>query len=146
MNFIMKKLVTSASLAFFTLALTLISCDDTKNEYPDKYVGFAKSTHDFTYRKEDASAEFQVKIIAVDKSKEDRPVYIDSPQRPQNGGNNFFRIKENKITIKAGKKSAKATIILYPQKIGINNYVQLTCRTEDKKAEVSKTTIRLLKK
>lgn len=142
----MRKLLVPASLALFTMAPVFASCNDTHSEYPDKYVGFATSAQDFTYRKDSPGEEFQVKIIAVDKSKEDRVVYISTPQKPQNGESSFFKIKENKITIKEGKKSAKVTIILYPQKIKISNYIQLICRPEDKKSEPSNTTIRLLKK
>lgn len=142
----MRKLLAPASFALFTMALTFASCNDSHSEYPDKYVGFATSAQDFAYRKDSPGEEFQVKIIAVDKSKEDRVVYISTPQKPQNGESSFFKIKENKITIKEGKKSAKVTIILYPQKIKISNYIQLTCRPEDKKTEPSNTTIRLLKK
>lgn len=142
----MKKLLVPASLALFTLALTFASCNDTNSQYPDKYVGFASNAQDFTYRKDSPSEEFQVKIIAVDKAKEDRVVYIETPQTSPNGGNSFFKIKENKITITEGKKSAKVTVILYPKKIGISNYIQLTCRPADKKAEATHTTIRLLKK
>lgn len=142
----MRKLLLPASLGLFTMALTLVSCNESDNQYPDKYVGFASSAQDFSYRKDSPGEEFQVKIIAVDKSKEDRVVYIETPQKPQNGEGNFFKIKEKKITIKEGKKSAKATIIVYPQKIGMSNYIQLTCRPEDKKGEVTHTTIRLLKK
>lgn len=142
----MRKLLVPASLALFTMALAFASCNDNNSEYPDKYIGFAGSAQDVTYRKDSPDEEFQVKIIAVDKAKEDRVVYIETPQKPQNGSGSFFKIKENKITIKEGKKSAKVTIILYPQKVGISNYIQLTCRPEDKKAEVTHTTIRLLKK
>lgn len=142
----MRKLLAPASLALFTMALTFASCNDNNSEYPDKYVGFASKAQDFTYRKDSPGEEIQVKIIAVDKSKEDRVVYITTPQKPQNGQSSFFKIKESKIMIKEGKKSAKVTIALYPQKIGISNYIQLTCTPQDKKSETSTTTIRLLKK
>ena len=56
------------------------------------------------------------------------------------------KIKDNKITIKGGSKSAKATILVYPRKVGTNEYIQLICRPQNGKSETTKMSIRLVKK
>ena len=58
----------------------------------------------------------------------------------------FYKIKDNKITIKGGSKSAKATILVYPRKVGTNEYIQLICRPQNGKSETTKMSIRLVKK
>ena len=59
---------------------------------------------------------------------------------------NVYKIKDNKITIKGGSKSAKATILVYPRKVGTNEYIQLICRPQNGKSETTKMSIRLVKK
>lgn len=142
----MKKLFTLKTLLLAVATQSLTSCDDGNNSFPDKYIGFADKSQELTYSKNDKETEFQVKIIAVDKSKEDRIVTIESPYRPANGAKQFFKIKDSTVTIKAGSKSGKATLILYPKEIGISKYIQLICRPQDKKSEASKLLIGLVKK
>lgn len=135
-----------ASVAILTMTLALTSCEGNDNSFPKKYVGFEKSERDIAYKESDEQVEIQVKIIAVDKSKEDRVVLIESSQIPQNTIKQFFRIKENRITIPAGKKSATATIIVYPKKLSILQKFQLICRPQIPGAEASRISIRLVKK
>lgn len=142
----MKRLLAPAILVILTLALALTSCDGSNNSYPEKYIGFEKSECDLAYRENDEQVEMQVKIIAVDKSKEDRVVLIESPQSSQSTIKHFFRIKESRITIPAGKKSAKATITVYPKNLSILRKLQLICRPQTPGAEASKLIIRLVKK
>ena len=47
---------------------------------------------------------------------------------------------------KKGSKSAKATILVYPRKVGTNEYIQLICRPQNGKSETTKMSIRLVKK
>lgn len=141
----MKKLLTPASLALLTMTLAFTSCEGTNNSFPKEYVGFESSTQDFGYKGTDNQKEVQVKIIATEKTKEDRIILIEAPQSSSNGVDNFFYVKESKITMKAGSKSVKATIVLHPQKIGITRYIQLICKPQVFKAETTKLTIRLVK-
>lgn len=145
----MKKLLRPTTFALFTVALCFTACENGNNSYPKEYLGFEKKAQDFSYQKNTAEAEFQVKIIAVDKTKEDRIVFIESPSRPTKPGSSsaqFFKIKDNKVTIKGGSKSAKATILVYPQKVGTNEYIQLICRPQNGKSETTQMSIRLVKK
>ncbi|MCS3107122.1 hypothetical protein NXV07_00120 [Bacteroides fragilis] len=80
---------------------------------PKNTLGFEKKAQDFSYQKNAEETELQVKIVAADKTSEDRIVFIESPARPTKPGSSsapFYKIKDNKITIKGGSKSAKATI------------------------------------
>lgn len=135
-----------ASMAILTMTFALTSCEGNDNSFPKKYVGFEKSERNLAYKESDEQVEIQVKIIAVDKSKEDRVILIESPQSPQNTIKHFFRIKESRITIPAGKKSVTATIIVYPKKLSIVRKFQLICRPQTPDAEVSRLIIRLVKK
>ena len=142
----MKKLLRPTTFALLTMALCFTACENGNNSYPKEYLGFEKKAQDFSYQKNTAEAEFQVKIIAVDKTKEDRIVFIESPSRPTKPGSpsaQFFKIKDNKVTIKGGSKSAKATILVYPQKVGTNEYIQLVCRPQNGKSETTQMSIRL---
>lgn len=144
----MKRSIAPAAYALFT-ALCVVACSDNKSDYPKNYLGFERSTENYTYDKKEREIEYTVKIIAVNKEKEDRTVTIESPQkinRPGLPSADFFRIETPKIMIKANHNSAHATIRIFPEKIGINDYIRLTCRPTDKKGETSSLSIRLLKK
>ena len=126
---------------------TVFHCGN--NSYPKEYLGFEKKAQDFSYQKNAEETELQVKIVAADKTSEDRIVFIESPARPTKPGSSsapFYKIKDNKITIKGGSKSAKATILVYPRKVGTNEYIQLICRPQNGKSETTKMSIRLVKK
>ena len=124
-------------------------CRTGNNSYPKEYLGFEKKAQDFSYQKNAEETELQVKIVAADKTSEDRIVFIESPARPTKPGSSsapFYKIKDNKITIKGGSKSAKATILVYPRKVGTNEYIQLICRPQNGKSETTKMSILLVKK
>lgn len=141
----MKKLLTPASLALFTMTLAFTSCEGANDSFPKEYVGFETSTQDLSYKSTDNQVEVQVKIISTEKTKEDRIILIEAPQSSSNGPESFFYVKEDKITMKAGSKSVKATVVLHPKKVGIARYIQLICRPQVSKAEATKLTIRLVK-
>ena len=44
------------------------------------------------------------------------------------------------------KNTAEATILVYPQKVGTNEYIQLVCRPQNGKSETTQMSIRLVKK
>lgn len=145
----MKKLLRPTTFALLTMALCFTACENGNNSYPKEYLGFEKKAQDFSYQKNAEETELQVKIVAADKTSEDRIVLIESPARPTKPGSSsapFYKIKDNKITIKGGSKSAKATILVYPRKVGTNEYIQLICRPQNGKSETTKMSIRLVKK
>ncbi|UVV62711.1 hypothetical protein NXY01_00120 [Bacteroides fragilis] len=110
----MKKLLRPTTFALLTMVLCFTACENGNNSYPKEYPGFEKKAQDFSYQKNAEETELQVKIVAADKTSEDRIVFIESPARPTKPGSSsapFYKIKDNKITIKGGSKSAKATIL-----------------------------------
>ena len=144
----MKKLLRPTTFALPTMALCFTACENGNNSYPKRIPGIRKESAGFLLSKE-CRGNGTAKIVAADKTSEDRIVFIESPARPTKPGSSsapFYKIKDNKITIKGGSKSAKATILVYPRKVGTNEYIQLICRPQNGKSETTKMSIRLVKK
>ena len=115
----MKKF-NDANVGLFillTTCLSLFSCNNDNDNYPKDYVGFEKSTRTVECDKNQSESELQIKIIATDKSKEDRTVLLATPALPA-GQAPIMKLTEAKVTIKAGQKSATTTIKLYPKRDG----------------------------
>ena len=145
----MKKLLRPTTFALLTMVLCFTACENGNNSYPKECQGISAYLHIRMKRQTTEETELQVKIVAADKTSEDRIVFIESPARPTKPGSSsapFYKIKDNKITIKGGSKSAKATILVYPRKVGTNEYIQLICRPQNGKSETTKMSIRLVKK
>mgnify|MGYP003084613642 CR=1 FL=1 len=80
----MKKF-NDANVGLFillTTCLSLFSCNNDNDNYPKDYVGFEKSTRTVECDKNQSESELQIKIIATDKSKEDRTVLLATPALP----------------------------------------------------------------
>ena len=75
----MKKLLRPTTFALLTMALCFTACENGNNSYPKEYLGFEKKAQDFSYQKNAEETELQVKIVAADKTSEDRIVFIESP-------------------------------------------------------------------
>ena len=133
----MKKF-NDANVGLFVLltaCLSLFSCNNDNDNYPKDYVGFEKSTRTVECDKNQSESELQIKIIATDKSKEDRTVLLATPALPAG---------QAKVTIKAGQKSATTTIKLYPKKMVLKQQnITLSCTPQWKEGSVSKLTILL---
>ena len=82
----MKKLLRPTTFALLTMALCFTACENGNNSYPKEYLGFEKKAQDFSYQKNAEETELQVKIVAADKTSEDRIVFIESPARPTKPG------------------------------------------------------------
>lgn len=141
----MKKF-NDANVGLFVLlttCLSLFSCNNGNDNYPKDYVGFEKSTRTVECDKNQAESELQIKIIATDKSKEDRTVLLSTPALPA-GQVPIMKLTETKVTIKAGKKSATTTIKVYPKQMVLKQQnVILSCTPQWKEGSVSKLTILL---
>ncbi|MEG0648119.1 MAG: hypothetical protein RR471_13260 [Bacteroides sp.] len=128
----------------------LAACSSNKkNDYPADYVGFERAHQEYTYTKGVQEELFDIKIIAVEKSKEDRIVKISSGKTTTPGGEFvFMELTEEKVVIKAGKKSATTRIRFFPKHIFKGTFVQLTCTPQwkDKNAQPSKLNIQLIPK
>ena len=141
----MKKF-NDANVGLFillTTCLSLFSCNNDNDNYPKDYVGFEKSTRTVECDKNQSESELQIKIIATDKSKEDRTVLLATPALPA-GQAPIMKLTETKVTIKAGQKSATTTIKLYPKKMVLKQQkITLSCTPQWKEGSVSKLTILL---
>lgn len=141
----MKKF-NDANVGLFillTTCLSLFSCNNDNDNYPKDYVGFEKSTRTVECDKNQSESELQIKIIATDKSKEDRTVLLATPALPA-GQAPIMKLTETKVTIKAGQKSATTTIKLYPKKMVLKQqHITLSCTPQWKEGSVSKLTILL---
>ena len=141
----MKKF-NDANVGLFVLltaCLSLFSCNNDNDNYPKDYVGFEKSTRTVECDKNQSESELQIKIIATDKSKEDRTVLLATPALPA-GQAPIMKLTEAKVTIKAGQKSATTTIKLYPKKMVLKRQnITLSCTPQWKEGSVSKLTILL---
>ena len=141
----MKKF-NDANVGLFVLltaCLSLFSCNNDNDNYPKDYVGFEKSTRTVECDKNQSESELQIKIIATDKSKEDRTVLLATPALPA-GQAPIMKLTETKVTIKAGQKSATTTIKLYPKKMVLKQQnITLSCTPQLKEGSVSKLTILL---
>lgn len=141
----MKKF-NDANVGLFillTTCLSLFSCNNDNDNYPKDYVGFEKSTRTVECDKNQSESELQIKIIATDKSKEDRTVLLATPALPA-GQAPIMKLTEAKVTIKAGQKSATTTIKLYPKKMVLKRQnITLSCTPQWKEGSVSKLTILL---
>ena len=141
----MKKF-NDANVGLFVLltaCLSLFSCNNDNDNYPKDYVGFEKSNRTVECDKNQSESELQIKIIATDKSKEDRTVLLATPALPA-GQAPIMKLTETKVTIKAGQKSATTTIKLYPKKMVLKQQnITLSCTPQWKEDSVSKLTILL---
>ena len=141
----MKKF-NDANVGLFVLltaCLSLFSCNNDNDNYPKNYVGFEKSTRTVECDKNQSESELQIKIIATDKSKEDRTVLLATPALPA-GQAPIMKLTETKVTIKAGQKSATTTIKLYPKKMVLKQQnITLSCTPQWKEISVGKLTILL---
>ena len=100
-----------------TTCLSLFSCNNDNDNFPKDYVGFEKSTRTIECDKNQSESELQIKIIAADKSKEDRTVLLTT------------------------------TIKFYPQKMILKQQnVTLSCTPQWKEGGISKLTILLKRK
>ena len=108
-------------------SLLLLACDNKKKDYPTDYVGFERSTQTYYYNPANQEETLEVKVIAVDKKKEDREVKLNIHQSNIPGIGTIYKLTNDRLTIKAGKKEAKTTIVLSPKKAIRGQVIQISC-------------------
>lgn len=132
-------------IGILILCLTTASCEKDNEDYPKNYVGFERSNTTLTFDKDKEEAVIQLKIIAAKKENEDRTVVITMPAL-STGQVPIAKLTESKLIIKAGKKSVKTTVKVYPKKMILNRQnVQLTCTPQWKEGKSSQLSIQLKK-
>ena len=88
----------------------------------------------------------EIKIVATEKTKEDRAVVLAAPP-PAVGQATVVQLTEKKVIIKAGKKSATTIVKIYPKQMVLKEQnVTLSCTPQWKEGGISKLTILLKRK
>ena len=128
------------------VSLLLLACDDKNKNYPTDYVGFEHSMQSHFYSKSDKEETIEVKVIAVDKKKEDREVKLSINRSAIPGIGVVCKLNNDRLIIKAGKKEAKATITLFPGKAIKGEIIQIVCTPLWEGGQSSKMSIELIPK
>lgn len=123
-----------------------MACDDKNKNYPTDYVGFEHSMQSHFYSKSDKEETIEVKVIAVDKKKEDREVKLSINRSAIPGIGVVCKLNNDRLIIKAGKKEAKATITLFPGKAIKGEIIQIVCTPLWEGGQTSKMSIELIPK
>lgn len=141
----MKRFYFQTTVALLA-SLLLLACDDKNKNYPTDYVGFEHSMQSHFYSKSDKEETIEVKVIAVDKKKEDREVKLSINRSAIPGIDMVCKLNNDRLIIKAGKKEAKATITLFPGKAIKGEIIQIVCTPLWEGGQTSKMSIELIPK
>ena len=141
----MKRFYFQTTVALL-VSLLLLACDDKNKNYPTDYVGFEHSMQSHFYSKGDKEETIEVKVIAVDKKKEDREVKLSINRSAIPGIGVVCKLNNDRLIIKAGKKEAKATITLFPGKAIKGEIIQIVCTPLWEGGQTSKMSIELIPK
>ena len=141
----MKRFYFQTTVALL-VSLLLLACDDKNKNYPTDYVGFEHSMQSHFYSKSDKEETIEVKVIAVDKKKEDREVKLSINRSAIPGIGVVCKLNNDRLIIKAGKKEAKATITLFPGKAITGEIIQIVCTPLWEGGQTSKMSIELIPK
>lgn len=141
----MKRFYFQTTVALLA-SLLLLACDDKNKNYPTDYVGFEHSMQSHFYSKSDKEETIEVKVIAVDKKKEDREVKLSINRSAIPGIGMVCKLNNDRLIIKAGKKEAKATITLFPGKAIKGEIIQIVCTPLWEGGQTSKMSIELIPK
>lgn len=144
----------SKTMTFACLSLFLLGACTQNENYPDKYVGFAKSNETLKFNKADEEKEVSFKIIASEKKDEDREVTLSCLWDSKNRGNNQWgnqrkavcKLRETKVVIPARKKSAMVYLRVFPKQIDEKEVVRLICSPKNKDVKPSQLTLKLTAK
>ena len=141
----MKRFYFQTTVALL-VSLLLLACDDKNKNYPTDYEGFEHSMQSHFYSKSDKEETIEVKVIAVDKKKEDREVKLSINRSAIPGIGVVCKLNNDRLIIKAGKKEAKATITLFPGKAIKGEIIQIVCTPLWEGGQTSKMSIELIPK
>lgn len=141
----MKQFYSQAT-GVLLASILLMACNDKNKNFPSDYVGFEHSSQSHYYDKNDSEETIEVKVIAVDKKKEDREIKLSLNRTNIPGVGAVCKLANDRLVIKAGKKEAKATIQLFPKKAITGEIIWVTCTPQWKGGQTSKMSIRLVPK
>ncbi len=132
--------------ALLLTTVLLTSCNDTKDNYPENYVGFEKGAITHYYDSKNQEESIEIKIIAVDKENTDRVVKLSATSADIPGKETPFRLVDKQLVIKADKKSVSTQIIIDPKQTIRHSFIQVTCTPQWKDAKISQLVVRLERK
>ena len=144
----MKKLKDANmwNYIILSLSLCLFSCNNDNDNLPKDYAGFEHSKETVECEGNKSECELEIKIVAMEKAKEDRTVVLATPP-PVVGQAAVVQLTEKKVIIKAGKKSATTVIKIYPKQMILKKLnVTISCTPQWKEGGISKLTILLKRK
>lgn len=144
----MKKLndANTGILVLLTTCLFLFSCNNDNDNLPKDYAGFESPKETVECEASQSECELEIKIVAMEKTKEDRTVILATPT-PVAGQATVMQLTERKVTIKAGKKVATTIVKIYPKQMVLKEQnVTLSCTPQWKEGGISKMTILLKRK
>ena len=124
----MKKLndANIGILVLLSTCLCLFSCNNDNDNLPKDYAGFEHSKETVECEGNKSECELEIKIVAMEKAKEDRTVVLAAPP-PVTG--------------------QAAVIKIYPKQMVLNKQnVTLSCTPQWKEGGISKLTILLKRK
>lgn len=136
MRLFYRKMAGAAAVLF-----TLAACSESNSDYPEKYVGFAKTTVRHSFDRNKDTEDLNIKIIAAEKKDRDREVLVNGISMP--GQTVVFNIENKKVIIPANKKSANLHVKIYPKKIKKRAEFRIVCIPQDKEAKRTQLTVRL---
>ncbi|MDR0977123.1 MAG: hypothetical protein LBL78_05165 [Prevotellaceae bacterium] len=117
-----KQIVAGVAL----LLPALFSACGGAGSYPLEYIGFEKSTQEVEFNPSLSEYVFTAKIIAGDKSTDDRTLSITGNRKPGETGQ-VFTIETPTVTIAAKQKAAEVKVKIYPPQIKGRRDIILTC-------------------
>lgn len=133
-------------LAFLSVCLCLFSCNNDNDNFPKDYAGFEHSKETIECESGKSECELKIKIVATEKTKEDRTVILATPTLLA-GQAAVVQLTEKKVIIKAGKKSATTVLKIYPKQMILKKQnITLSCTPQWKEGGISKLTILLIRK
>lgn len=129
-------------LILLSVCLHLIACSNDNDNFPKGYVGFEHSTETVECKGSQSEHELTIKIVATDKSKEDRTVALSIPSWTTKQA--VVQLTEKTVTIKAGKKSATTVVKIHPQQMVLDEQnITLSCTPQWEENGISKLIIKV---
>ena len=119
----MKKLndANIGILVLLSTCLCLFSCNNDNDNLPKDYAGFEHSKETVECEGNKSECELEIKIVAMEKAKEDRTVVLAAPP-PVTGQAAVIQLTEKKVIIKASRSKNRYGIVAGKAGLPGNNF------------------------
>lgn len=137
------------------MALLMLGACSKSEHYPEKYIGFEKSSLALKFNKSEAEKEISLKLITAEKKDEDREVELSYLWDSQHRGNSnrwgkqrkaICKLTDKKVVIPARKKSVTVRLRVFPKLMEDKEVVRVVCSPKDKSLRPSQITLQLTTK